>query len=399
VPGSTLLPRPPHEKSPGLGLPSRGWSRFCGGFPGSLLLGLVVPCVCLLFGVWSGAGSRVGGAAVAVWTDLACSPHLSFAFLYLRGFASLRFPIVTHTHTLRMKRLRAVREMKDRYSPCEAVAPQLWGPGAADHPADGAVQAIASRQAAVYADKLQSRSRVFMHVSDDQFLAMYRQPWMEASPSRPSPAERAKQRLERAARPGQPAPPDDRDDNADALKKWAQGRPAWRKAWLDAQRKRKPRTHRVFEWQLLHNALPVGGAKAAFIPSGAANMGDVVCCSNPACRPVPPHGSPHTLGWPPERLSTPPPPLCLAAGEHRRVVTAPADEHRLVARLEDLPTSLGLELADAAGHDGGAFRPFPSGGRLYSRRAPPCAGGLAGGIGAVHRYGGHAQQLVPGPRT
>lgn len=204
--------------------------------------------------------------------------------------------------TLRMKRLRAMREMKDRYSPCEAVAPQLWGPGAADHPADDAVQAVASRQAQVYAEKLQSRSSIFMHVSDDQFLAMYRQPWMEASPSRPSPTERARQRREHAARPAQPAQPDDRDDNADALKKWAEGRPAWRKAWLDTQRKRKPRSHRVFEWQLLHNALPLGGAKAAFVPSGATNVADVVCCSNPACRPVPPQGSPHTLGWPPETL-------------------------------------------------------------------------------------------------
>lgn len=204
--------------------------------------------------------------------------------------------------TLRMKRLSAMRELKDRYSPCEAVAPPLWGSGASDSPAEEAVQALASRQAQVYAEKLQSPSRVYTHISHDQFAAMYRQPWMEASPVRPSPADRARQRQDNAARPAHASPPDSRDDNADALQKWPQGRPAWRAAWLTAQRKRKPRSHRVFEWQLLHNALPVGGAKAAFLPSGAHDVAGVVCCSNPACRPAPPQGASHTHAWQLETL-------------------------------------------------------------------------------------------------
>ena len=204
--------------------------------------------------------------------------------------------------TLRMKRLRAVRELRDRYSPCEAVAPPLWGSGASDSPLDNAVQALASRQAQVYAEKQQLPSRIFTNVSDEQFAAMYRQPWMEASPSRPSPADRARQRQDAAALSAQPAPPASRDDNADALQKWPGGRPAWRNAWQTAQRKRKPRSHRVFEWQLLHSALPVGAAKAVFLPPGAKDVAGIVCCGNPTCRPTPPHGAPHSHGWHPETL-------------------------------------------------------------------------------------------------
>ncbi len=233
---------------------------------------------------------------VGPWTTLSVDP-----MLWGHSDVPLTYFCVKDA-TLRMKRLRAMRELRDRYSPCEAVAPQLWGPGASDRAADDAVQALASRQAQVYAEKQQAPSRVFTQLSADQFAAMYRQPWMAASPSRPSPADRARQRQDAAARPAQPAPTADCDDNADALRKWPEGRPAWRKAWQAAQRKGQPRSHRVFEWQLLHAALPVGAAKAVFLPPGAEGLADIVCCTNPTCRPAPPHGAPHSPRWLPETL-------------------------------------------------------------------------------------------------
>ena len=94
----------------------------------------------------------------------------------------------------------------------------------------------------------------------------------------------------------------DRDDNADAVQKWDDGRPAWRRAWVEAQRKRKPRAHRVFAWQLLHDALPVGAAKAMYVPAGAAHLTHVACCGHPACRPAAPDGSDAPCTWSPETL-------------------------------------------------------------------------------------------------
>jgi len=203
---------------------------------------------------------------------------------------------------LRMKRIRAIRELQGRYSPCDAVAPALWGSGAADAPDANAIQLIASRQVRVFAAKIRVPPRPRLHVSDADLVAIYRQPWMEPSPSRPSPDEREAQRRADASTPAAPAPPGDRDDNADAVQKWDDGRPAWRKAWTEAQRKRKPRAHRVFAWQLLHDALPVGAAKAAFIPAGAQHLAPVVCCGNPACRPAAPNGSASSHDWSPETL-------------------------------------------------------------------------------------------------
>jgi hypothetical protein len=207
--------------------------------------------------------------------------------------------------TLRLKQLRAMRDLGPRYSPCEAVAPALWGPGATNGPGPGVIEAVASRHVRLFHAKVGAPQGGHRRVavSDDQLLAIYRQPWMAPAPSRPSPADRAAQRRGLPARAQQPAPAASRDDNADALAKWDEGRPAWRQAWSDTHRKRRPRPMRVFEWQLLHDALPVGAAKAAFCPDGAANVADVVCCCHSACRPlIPPDSSP-PLAWHPETLA------------------------------------------------------------------------------------------------
>ena len=200
--------------------------------------------------------------------------------------------------TLRMKRLRAVSQLASRYSPGEAVAPALWGPGAPQQPARGALQTREARQAAAFLARcrLPAAARAAA-ASDDQLAAIYRQPWMEPSPARPAPAQRA---LQRQAPPG-PAQHVLGDDCADALRPWDPGRPTWREAWAQAHQKKRPRHHRVFMWQLLHAALPVGAAKVAFVPPGAEHAPDVACCANLACRPAVPAGSTPAETW---RLET-----------------------------------------------------------------------------------------------
>ena len=202
--------------------------------------------------------------------------------------------------TLRMKRLRAVGQLASRYSPGEAVAPALWGPGAAQQPAPGALQAREAQQAAAFRAKcrLPAAARAAA-ASDDQLAAIYRQSWMEPSPARPAPDQRAQQRR---AQPG-PAPHALGDDCADILRPWDPGRPAWREAWTQAHKRSRPRHHRVFMWQLLHAALPVGAAKVAFVPPGAEHMPDVACCANLACRPTVPPGSTPAGVWRLETLS------------------------------------------------------------------------------------------------
>jgi uncharacterized membrane protein YgcG len=62
--------------------------------------------------------------------------------------------------------------------------------------------------------------------------------------------------------------------------------------WGRARAKGLPRELRVFAWLLLHAALPCGAAKVVFFPDDGEGLAAVACCSNTACRPVPPAASP-----------------------------------------------------------------------------------------------------------
>ena len=235
---------------------------------------------------------------VDAWTTTSVDPSL---------WGHAEQPLTHYTvkeATLRMKRLRAVKELGGRYSPLEAVAPSLWGPGARDRPDHAAIESVARRYTSTFRSKLQlhSTAQARPPVSDAELAAIFRQPWMHPSPPRQLPLERAAQRQAHDAQAASNAHGVTRDDNLDALCKWGEGRPEWRKAWKRAQQRGRPRPHRVFEWQLLHAALPVGATKVVFVPAGAPNLAEVVCCNHPACRPSPSPGSLPAGSWQLETL-------------------------------------------------------------------------------------------------
>ena len=204
--------------------------------------------------------------------------------------------------TLRLKRLDAVARLRGAYSPAEAVAPALWGaPPPPSAPAHGAVEALAARQQTVFAAKLARAppAGAGRRVPDAELAAAYRQPWMDPSPPRASPAERAAARAGHAAggRAGAPpAPPSVQgqargassygDDSTDPLGVGDTARPEWRRVWRRAHAKWRPRHHRCFDFLVLHAALPCGGARVVRFPVGGEGIVEAVCCSHAACRPA-----------------------------------------------------------------------------------------------------------------
>lgn len=200
--------------------------------------------------------------------------------------------------TLRLKRLSAVARLQGAYSPAEAVAPSLWGsPPPPSAPAPGAVGALAARQQAIFAAKLARAppAGAGRRVSDDELMAVYRQPWMGPSPPREAPAARAAARAGRHGdapagsqpppQPPQPQPPG--DDSTDPLQEWSgdDARPAWRKVWRRVHAKWRPRHHRCFDFLVMHAALPCGGARVPRFPAGGEGIAEAVCCGNAGCRP------------------------------------------------------------------------------------------------------------------
>ncbi|KIY95530.1 hypothetical protein MNEG_12435, partial [Monoraphidium neglectum] len=175
---------------------------------------------------------------------------------------------------LRLKQLAALQQLGDRYSPAEAVRPPLWGAPADDGPHPAAVQERTREQLGRLRDSLAPPPRAAGQgalgpppapATASQHAPEYRPHWFDPSPDRPSPAARAQDqeecRAQAAAAPPAPAWQVDGDDCADALRPWDPGRSAWKQAWREAHAKGRSRAHRVFEWQLLHAALPCGGER------------------------------------------------------------------------------------------------------------------------------------------
>ena len=191
--------------------------------------------------------------------------------------------------------LSAVAALGGRYSPCEAVAPALWGsrPDGAVDPT--AVDDLADRQQAVYAAKVGARPAAGSRGAHPPPAAGVRAPrWISLLPTPPRVhvAERVASR-EAAAGPQRPTL---QCDTADPLSKWGAGRPAWRAAWRVLQGHR-PRPHRVFEWRLLHGGLPCGAAQVSHWAAGAVGFAEAVCCSNAACRRPPNGGESDPRAW------------------------------------------------------------------------------------------------------
>lgn len=91
--------------------------------------------------------------------------------------------------TLRLARLRASEQLAQAYAPATAVTPALSGPGAAS--------GRAAREVSVFMRKLDladgrpSAPGRGVAVDDATLMAIYRQPWMDASPPRLHPRVRA----------------------------------------------------------------------------------------------------------------------------------------------------------------------------------------------------------------
>lgn len=203
--------------------------------------------------------------------------------------------------TLRLKQFDAAAKQQSQYSPTVAVAPALWGTGAVDHPDPTAVDRLAARQQEVFRRKLAGvgAAPATGRADDRDLAAIYRQPWMDPSPTRQLPQQRAAQRV--AASAAAAAGATAADDCTDPLQPWDDPPLAWRAAWTQAHVRPRPRPHRVFTWQLLHAALPCGAACAQFYPPNREGLAEVACCANPACRPGP---APNALARGAWRLET-----------------------------------------------------------------------------------------------
>jgi hypothetical protein len=253
---------------------------------------------------------------VGPWATAPCD-------LLLWGCGCTPLPHLSVKHlTLRLVRLQALDRSPTTYSPGQAVLPALRGHTASGTADPNAVQALAQRQSAVFLAKLAAsqaaagaaaaaaaaagpsrdpRRRPPVMTNDD-FAAIYRQPWMQPSRPRAPPAQRAAQRQGLAA--GQTQNAACRDDALDPLATRAvsPGGPVWRSAWARAHAQDRRRHHRAFAWALLHAALPCGAGRAPYLPRDADGLAAAACCGNAACRPghpanaaAPQAGVPETL--------------------------------------------------------------------------------------------------------
>ena len=201
--------------------------------------------------------------------------------------------------TLRLIRLRALDQLPSTYSPAQAARPALWGSGAAGAVDPNAVQGLAQRQQTAFTAKVVAATRLAAAgaapaatqarrgrrrppPTDAELGAIYRQPWMDASQPRASPAERAAQRQEDVTDSRQG------DDALDPLSRASAAGPKWREAWRLVQARDRRRHHRSFAWALMHAALPCNAAKVPFWPSDIPGIVAAAFCGNAACRPAAP---------------------------------------------------------------------------------------------------------------
>ena len=177
------------------------------------------------------------------------------------------------------------------WSPGEGIRPKLWGDG--DGPAHlYTVDDMAGRQKRRYQDQVAApppRRRCFSH---EDLAPIYHASWFDPSPPRLHVRQRVEDRVagdvrQRVARDAaldritQPLV----DDGVDPI-----GRPSgprsWRYAWRRAHQKLLPRPTRLFVWELLHGALPCGGATVSWYPAGHADL-ECTLCHAPTCQAVP----------------------------------------------------------------------------------------------------------------
>ena len=128
--------------------------------------------------------------------------------------------------------------------------------------------------------------------SAEALIPIYHASWFDPSPSRPHVRQRVQDRdaavtAQRAsqeagyARITAPVV----DDSTDPIGSRGLSCP-WRATWRRAQHPLLPRPTRLFVWELLHGALPCGGATVSFYPAGHADLEHTLCYAS-TCQAVP----------------------------------------------------------------------------------------------------------------
>lgn len=173
----------------------------------------------------------------------------------------------------------------------EGIRPKLWGEG--HGPADPATVAnMAGRQKRRLQEQLAAPPPQRRRFPADALVPIYHASWFDPSPPRLHVWQRVEDReagdaRQRAAQEAtqdaitQPLV----DDGVDPI-----GRPSglrsWRYAWRRAHHKLLPRPTRMFLWEMLHGALPCGGATVSFYPAGHVDL-ECTLCHAPTCQAAP----------------------------------------------------------------------------------------------------------------
>lgn len=171
------------------------------------------------------------------------------------------------------------------------IRPKLWGVG--EGAADPATVAdMDQRQKRRLQEQLSAPPPRQRQFSAEALLPIYHASWFDPSPSRPHVRQRVQDRdaavtAQRAtqeagyARITAPVV----DDSKDPI--GSRGLPCpWRATWRRAQHPLLPRPTRIFIWELLHGALPCGGATVSFYPAGHADLEHTLCYAV-TCQAVP----------------------------------------------------------------------------------------------------------------
>lgn len=171
----------------------------------------------------------------------------------------------------------------------EGIRPKLWGVG--DGPADpSTVEDMAGRQKRRLQDQLAAPPPLRRRLSE--LGPLYHASWFDPSPPRLHVMQRVEEREDDMARQraAHQAAQDAIigplvDDGVDPLGR-SSGLRSWRYAWRRAHHKLLPRPTRLFVWELLHGALPCGGATVSYYPAGHADL-ECTLCHAPTCQALP----------------------------------------------------------------------------------------------------------------
>ena len=173
----------------------------------------------------------------------------------------------------------------------EGIRPKLWGEG--DGPAEPTtVDNMAVRQKRRHEEQTSAPPPHERRFSPDALAPMYHPSWFDPSPPRLHVRQRvearedgiARQRAAREAALDAVTCPLV-NDGVDPIR-GSTGVRSWRYTWRRAHHKLLPRPTRLFVWELLHGALPCGGATVSFYPAGHAEL-ECTLCHAPTCQAVP----------------------------------------------------------------------------------------------------------------